>query len=145
MQPVIGAVAPRLSVVKWRNSVLFKGQAGFRTSSPSQGCCHIEILGVRRSPFSEFQTTTGTSSSHPRTPASAPATTSCKEPVCKTQSGQQSGWSSQGEGSGNRQALAPGHLPTKPFSPKAVQEDQEPSFGSFGAVESPCPFALPSP
>lgn len=143
VQHVLGAIAPRLSIGKQRNLVLFKSQAGSSTSSPSQGCCHTEILGVRRSsPLPELQTTAITRLSHSRTPASAPATTSCKEPACETQSGQPK-WLEQ-PGRGQREQTGSRHrsLPNKrPSLSQAAQEDQEPNSGSLFT----CPFALGSP
>ena len=121
VQHALGAVAPRLSAVKWRNLVLFKGQAGSSTSSPSQGCCHTEILGMRRSPLPELQITAGTGSSHPRAPASAPATTSGKEPACKTQSGQPKWLEQPGRGqqeqAGSCLRSLPGKAPLSQGSP----------------------------
>lgn len=137
VQRVLGAIAPRLSIGKQRNLVLFKGQAGSSTSSPSQGCCHTEILGVwRRSPLPELQTTARTRSSHSRTPASAPAPAAKNQRV-KPRVGNQSGWSSQGEGSGNRQVLATGHSPTKgPLSPKQPRKTRSPTLVPY----SPAPL-----
>lgn len=146
MQQVLGAVASRLSAVQRTNLMLFKGEVGSSASSPSQSCGHTEMLGVWRSPLPELQTTTGTLLSHPRTPASPPATHSCKEPACETWSGQPKWLEQPRSRQQDRQVLALGHSLAKPLSPKAAQEDQEPSSGSFfRAVETPCPFTLPFP
>lgn len=95
---------------------------------PIPGCSHNEMSGMHgRRPFPELQSTTGARWSQPSTPASASATTSCKEPACETQSRQAGRVAAidRERAVGTGRSLSQVTLQQKPFSPK---EDLEPSL-----------------